>query len=212
MPTTLSPVQIITRKIFRPDYGMNIDYPVVIGMRNTAVQMKINGAIFSLVNKLIYDQTNQLVNIQGINPLPKLTVQGFYEIKTNERDVLSLSIGNYTMAEHAAHGLTIIKSLTFDIATGRSYTLNELFKPGSNYVQVLSENISQQIKERDITLLEEFKGIKPNQDYYISDKVLVIYFQVYEITAYVFGFPYFPISVYDIQDIIAEGSPLYRMI
>lgn len=212
MNTTQSPVQIITRKLVRPAYGMNIDYPVVVGMRNAAVQKKINDIILYTVNKLIYDQTNQLVDVQGINPLPKMTVQGFYEVKANLRDVLSLSIGNYTMVEHAAHGLTIIRSLTFDINTGKVYQLGELFKPGSNYVKVLSDIVARQIKERDITLLGDFQGIKPDQDYYISDKVLVIYFQLYEITAYAYGFPYFPISVYEIQDIIAKDSPLYRMI
>jgi len=49
-----------------------------------------------------------------------MTVQGWYEIKTNEKGVLSLSIGNYTIAYPAAHGLTIIKSLTFDISTAKS--------------------------------------------------------------------------------------------
>lgn len=211
MPVFQSPVCVITLKLVDPAYGMNVDYPSVIRMRNPAVQKKINDAIVYTVNKLIRDQVHQLVDVQGINPLPNMTMQGFYEIKTNERDVLSLSIGNYTIAEHAAHGLTIVKSLTFDVNTGKIYELGELFKQGSNYVKVLSDIVAVQIKERNITLLGEFKGIRPNQDYYISDKVLVIYFQVYEIAAYVYGLVYFPISVYEIQDIIAENSPLGRM-
>ena len=45
----------------------------------------------------------------------------------------------------------------------------------------------------------------------MADKALVIYFQLYDITPYVFGFPMFPISVYEIQDIIDENGPLGRM-
>jgi len=86
-----------------------------------------------------------------------MTVQGWYEIKTNEKGVLSLSIGNYTIAYPAAHGLTIIKSLTFDISTGKEYRLEELFKPGSDYVGTLSKIIERQIKEREIPILGEFK-------------------------------------------------------
>lgn len=40
----------------------------------------------------------------------------------------------------------------------------------------------------------------------------MIYYQLYELTAYVFGFPQFPISVYEIQDIIKENGPLGVML
>jgi hypothetical protein len=39
----------------------------------------------------------------------------------------------------------------------------------------------------------------------------VLYYQLYEMTAYVFGFPYFPISIYEMADIVAEDGPLGRM-
>jgi hypothetical protein len=56
-----------------------------------------------------------------------------------------------------------------------------------------------------------FKGISPEQDYYIADKALVLFFQLYELTAYAYGFPYFPISIYDLQTIIDEQGPLGKM-
>lgn len=111
-----------------------------------------------------------------------------------------------------AHGMTFAKSLTFDIRTGMNYSLREQFKPGTDYVQVISELIRVQIKERNIQLLGEFTVIRPDQDFYIADKVLVVYFQLYEITPYYVGFPMFPISVYSLQDIIAEDSPLGQML
>lgn len=205
-----NPVNIFTKKIISPVRDLVIDYPYVTGLINPAVSDKINSTIVNLVNKLIYIQTGKLMD-QGYKN-PKMTIQGWYEIKTNERGVLSLSIGNYTIAYPAAHGMTIIKSLTFDVHSGKLYKLKELFKPGSNYVKVLSELIEKQIKERDIPILNGFKGINADQDYYIADKALVIYFQLYEITPYAFGFPHFPISVYEIQDIIKEDSPLDKML
>ncbi len=206
-------VHIITKRLVKPGYKVDIKYPMVIGMTNQAVQKKINDAILFLVNKLYVDQVNQLVFIQGYPQIPKMEIAGRFEIKTNERGVLSLSIDNYTMAYPAAHGLTISKSLTFDIQTGRIYQLYDLFKPESDYMEILSDIISKQIKERDIHLINKFDGIKTSdQDYYIADKALVIYFQVYELTAYVYGFPYFPISVYEIQDIIKEDSLFYKML
>jgi hypothetical protein len=112
---------------------------------------------------------------------------------------------------HAAHGMTVIKSLTFDLQKGKLVALKDLFKPGSGYVKRISELIKVQIKERNIPLLVDFTAIKPDQDFYIADKALVVYFQLYEITPYAYGFPMFPISVYDLQDIIDENGPLGRM-
>lgn len=204
-----NPAVVMTQKLPVPYQYSDISYPVVTGLQNIAAQQKINREILLLVYRLIAMQLAQLSS-QGYEN-PEVSVTGWYEVKTNERGVLSLVLGNYTIAHPAAHGLTFIKSLNFDTGTGKNYLLSEQFKPGSDYVKKLSDIIKLQIKIRDITLLNPFDSIKPEQDYYISDKVLVVYFQLYEITAYVFGFPMFPISVYDIQDIVEEGSPLGRM-
>lgn len=90
-------------------------------------------------------------------------------------------------------------------------TLKDLFKPGSNYVRRLSALVDIQIQERDLPTLGDFRGISPDQDFYIADKTLVIYFQLYEITPYVVGLPMFPISVFDLADIIDESGPLGRL-
>ena len=107
--------------------------------------------------------------------------------------------------------MTIIKSLTFDTETGKQYTLEELFKPGSNYEKELSDIIRKDIKKWNIELLGKFEGIRGDQDFYIADTSIIIYFQLYEITPYVWGFPYFPIPILDIDQIIKPDGPLDRM-
>nr|WP_255457388.1 RsiV family protein [Sporosarcina sp. JAI121] len=107
--------------------------------------------------------------------------------------------------------MTIIKSLTFDTTTGKEYTLKELFKTDSHYEEKLSDIIQQRIKDWKIDLLEPFNEIRSDQDFYIADTSLVIYFQLYEITPYYWGFPYFPIPILDLADIIEPDSPLDRM-
>jgi len=196
------PVRIQTMHLVLPK--LSVYYPMVVGLRNLAVQQRINNTILQQVHTLIREQ--------HYYDYPNTEVTGSYELKTNERGVLSLSIINYAITQGAAHGLTVVKSLTFDVQTGRSYQLKDLFKPNSNYVQVLSDIIQQQIKQRDIPLLEPFKGIRPDQDFYIADKSLVVYFQLYEIAPYVYGLQYFPISVYEIQKIITEDGPLGKML
>lgn len=191
------PVAINTLHIVKP--RLDVYYPSVTGMKDTQAQQKMNTAIINLVNKLIVDQEYY--------KNPRTEINGSFEIKTNERGILSLSIINDAYSG-GVHGFTIIKSLTFDIKTGRIYTLKDLFKPGSEYVKVLSGIVGGQIRDRGIYLLGQYNGIKPDQDFYISDKVLVLYYQLYELTSYAFGFPHFPIPIYQISSIINEQGPL----
>lgn len=204
MPAENLPVSIKTMVIKRE--GMTIYYPQVILMKDVGVQKKMNQMIFRRVQYLIKQQHIQQDAEEFVE------VIGTFEIKTNERNLLSLSLSNYAYAPLHAHGLTLMKSLTFDSMTGRLYRLQDLFRPDSDYIGVLSRLVHQQIKERDIEVLNGFTTISPDQDFYLADKSLVLYFQLYEITAYYFGFPMFPISVYEIEDIIAEDGPLARML
>lgn len=203
MATVALPVSIQT--MILQQQGSIIYYPQVVGLQNANAQQSINQSIYQLVQSLIQWQYQQ----QGADSFTEMI--GSFEIKTNERNVLSLSLTNYAIAYHYAHGLTLKKSLTFNVQTGMQYQLKDLFKPGSNYVEVLSKIIQNQINERDVQLLGEFSGISPDQDFYIADKALVIYFQLYEITPYYVGFPMFPISVFALQDIIDENGPLEKM-
>lgn len=202
MPVSL-PLHIETRKI-NSGKDKIVYYPVVTHMKNQQLQ--------EMINQSIVKETQGLIDVQAGNmPTNVVEMIGSFEIKNNQRDVLSLSLSNYAYHYHAAHGMTYIKSLTFDLKKGKQCELKDLFKPGSSYVEKLSDLISKQIVLRDVPILNSFSKIKPDQDFYIADKSLVIYFQLYEITPYAFGFPMFPISVYEIQDIINEDGPLGRM-
>jgi hypothetical protein len=197
------PVQILSVPVTSPT--VNLYYPQVTGLRDIRIQQHMN--------QVIYRQFHSIIKQQGYYENPDQTeMTGIYEIKTNERGILSLTQNNYTYIYMHANGLTIIKSLTFDTRTGKSYTLKELFKPNSDYVKKISTLIEQQIRQRQINLTSNFTVIRPDQDYYIADKSLVVYFQMYEITPRPYGLPMFPISVYELQDLIDEEGPLGKMI
>ena len=199
----ISPFHISTKRI-RNGNKQTVYYPQVVLIGNKAWEYKIN--------QMIRDQVRGMIAVQS-GDMPSLVEEmfGFYEIKNNQRNILSLTLSNYCYHLGAAHGMTYIKSLTFDFVNKKLCTLQDLFIPGSNYVEKISELIRVQIKQRNIPILNEFTSINPNQFFYIADKTLVIYFQLYEITPYVVGLPMFPISVFDLQDIIDENSPLARM-
>lgn len=179
-------------------------YPQVKKMRNLYLQQFINETIVNETQRLIDKQT------EGV-PTWIEEMLGTYEIKNNQRNVFSLSLSNYAYFHQAAHGMTYMKSLTFDLVEGKRCHLADLFQPRSDYVERISAIIREQIKQRNIQTLHDFTLIRPDQDFYLADKTIVVYFQLYEITPYVYGFPMFPISVYDLSDIVAPDGPLARL-
>ena len=203
---------------------MSVPFPVSIatfimsgGPRKTvfvpqAVHMK-DGQLEAFINNTIIQKTKEMMAQQEAQMEDAAVEEmlGTYEIKNNQRNVLSLSLSNYTYHTHAAHGLTILQSLTFDLEKGKECELKGFFKPGSDYVKRLSALVSQQIEERDIPLISEFAVIRPGQDFYVADQMIVLYFPLYELTPYVYGFPMFPIQLYELEDIIEEAGPLGRL-
>ncbi|MDY0395166.1 DUF3298 domain-containing protein [Virgibacillus halophilus] len=197
------PVSIQT---FVLDRGsVKIYYPQVFGMQDLTIQQSINQKILQLTQTVIQEQYQQ----QQMAEFDQIV--GSFEIKNNQRNILSLTISNYAIAKQAAHGLTIMKSLTFDLLTGKIYQLPALFKKESNYIEILSNHIKAQIKKRHIPVIEDFNTISSHQDFYIADRTLVLYFQPYDLTPYYYGFTIFPISVYALTNIINDDSPLAVM-
>jgi len=196
------PVSIKTKNIPHASPNVNIYFPVVLNLKNENAQSRINHTIVTLLNKILIEQSYYDPSL--------VEMQAYYEIKNNQRGILSLNLIVYSFTG-GAHGTTIIKSLTFDTTTGKSYILSEMFKPGSDYVKVLSAIIQKDIISWGIDLIDGFHGIDKEQDFYIADTSIVIYFQIYDITPGYWGFPYFPIPLLEISDIIRPHSPLDRM-
>src|SRR5699024_2369884 len=139
------------------------------GLSDNTIQQTVNQTIYNAtVGLMQYQHAKQDVSVFA-------NMAGTYEIKTNERNVLSLVLSNYDIAPNHANGLTILDSLTFDLTTGKQCELHDLFKPGSDYINLLSKLVKQQISERDIPVLDPFETIQPDQDVYIADKTIVLF-------------------------------------
>ncbi|GIP30145.1 hypothetical protein J23TS9_52750 [Paenibacillus sp. J23TS9] len=200
MPLYHPPVNI--RTLTYTATGIVIHYPQVSGLADRQAEDRINHAIILKIQDMQRIQQHMQT---GTNP----NTIGNFEIKTNERGILSLMLSNYTYSTPMAHGYTVAKGLTFNTATGAAYSFSNLFKPGSNYQALLTAEVNEQIKKRNLPVLEGITvSVQPNQDFYLADKSLVIFYPLYAITPYYVGFPMFPVSVYDLQDIATEDGPI----
>ncbi|GAF66946.1 DUF3298 and DUF4163 domain-containing protein [Alkalihalobacillus trypoxylicola] len=202
MNTSILPVSIKARHIVEP--RIDIYFPQLTSLTNKTIEKQLN--------ERIETQVYRMIRKQGYLENKDLEITGGFDVKNNQQNIFSVTNSHYSYSKGAAHGLTMVRSLTMDVELGKVYTLRELFKKDAPYQKKINEQINLQIKERKMDLLNEFKGIHPNQFFYVADKTLVIYFQLYDLQAYVYGLTYFPISIYLLQDILDEDGPLGKLL
>ncbi len=196
---------VITEARYKQN-GIDIVYPQV-SLQDKKIQDKINQAIQDRVFRLIARQ-RQWPDSAGIK---HFEMSGDYKITLDEENILSIRFENFIYPELAAHGLTMVDSITIDLKSGKEYTLADLFERGSDYIYVLNQFIAKQFKQQGIPMISEFKGITANQDYYLTKENMIIYFQIYEYTPYYVGVVEFKIPYYKITNYINENGPIGRI-
>ncbi|HZK18264.1 MAG TPA: DUF3298 and DUF4163 domain-containing protein, partial [Clostridia bacterium] len=115
-----------------------------------------------------------------------------FDVKSSG-DILSLVVNNY-MYTGGANGITRIDTYNIDTKNCVILGIADLFKPASEYEEVINKGIRAQIKDKveneDATFFtgeDGFVTISDEQDFYIEDNDLVILFQKYDIAPGVMG-------------------------
>jgi hypothetical protein len=119
---------------------------------------------------------------------PDRSGQVGYKIEFNKNHVLSVKLKESFYAHRAAHPMSFQRSLTFNTKTGEVLELADLFLPDADYKARLNQLAIEQITQRKVFLLKPYNGLTPDQEFYLTDDSLVLYYQLYEYTAYVYGF------------------------
>ena len=131
-----------------------------------------------------------------------------YKIAYNKDNILSIPLTMYEFTG-GAHGLTNIKSFNYDLVKEKELKLEDLFKANSNYKEVINNHIKEEISKQPENYFQGqdgFSSIKDNQDFYISDEGIVIYFSLYDIAPYSSGIPMFTITWDEIIDYLENPN------
>lgn len=143
---------------------------------------------------------------------PGETFRQDYDVLLNKNGIMSIVNSSYMYIQGAAHGMAVRNAINIDMATGRLYNLQDLFKAGTDYKKKLKDIIVNQIAENNPPLLREFKGINENQEYYLTDRELVVFYQLYDYTPYAYGFLEFYIPYEKIENILDKNGPIEKII
>ncbi|MCY6355570.1 PdaC/SigV domain-containing protein [Clostridium sp. ZS2-4] len=180
---------------------VNIKIPVVEGMKDKAIQKKINDMLEEDISEF-KEELEKTANKdfkdfkeQGWKMNPYV-IQVDYKVNSNKDNVLSISV-TYYQYTGGAHGNTVQKNSNIDLDTGNEATLKDFFYEGENYKEVISKEIKKQIEaQKDKYFDEAFNvvsSISNKQPFYVKDGNIIVCYGHYEIAPYVAGIQEFKI-------------------
>jgi len=199
--------QLQTSKSDKNFYNTSVSYPLFTGKNLTPEELHINAAITSFISKRVIAfekstiESNEQNNYKGLD-----SDANAFEINsmvTNSHPgLLSIRFMIFESNYRAAHPHTDYASLNFNTKSGEVISLADLFKPGSDYLKVISNMIRLELvkklypnvkvinlKDPDIEWI--YEGTKPNADNFrvwnVYEDNLMITLPAYQVAAYVYG-------------------------
>lgn len=192
----------VSEEKFRPNRNYLVYYPVLGNLKDLKVQETINTKLRDMwIDKKIKPTDNL-----------DYSYEGNFKIGFNRKNLLELQKSAYDYPFGAAHGMPVMDYVHIDTKTGSFYQLEDLFKDGSDYVKVLSDILKKQIDEHAEEMgiwPDSYKGIRPDQPFFLSSEALMLYFTPYEIAPYAAGFPTFTVPFAEISDIINKNGSFW---
>lgn len=186
---------------YKPNKDFLVYYPRLSGL----------GAKEVMVNQRLKD----LAGIKETPPHLQLesNYMGDFEVPFYQGNLLEIELTGYDYPFGAAHGMPVKKYAHIDLRTGAFYQLKDLFKPGSQYVKVISANIGKQIirdPAYSYIFPGSYKGIQADQPFFVKSDALSIYFEPYEIAPYAAGFPTFSIPFEELTEILDTSGSFWK--
>ncbi|MEG2788247.1 MAG: DUF3298 domain-containing protein [Romboutsia sp.] len=202
-------VNFANYKVEDNGFDVDIESPKIEGLKDKKLEYKLNKE-FEDEGKNLYDEYLKEIEVlkeQGIEG--REMVKSWYDVKTDNEDILSIAL--YT---HHAQGSSSTegKYYTIDKDDEVVLTLEGMFR-GSDYINIISENIKYQMKEimkqdkdkyywLEDELVENFDSIIKEQKFYINkNNELVICFDKYEVGPGYMGMQEFIIPNYIVESL-----------
>lgn len=144
------------------------------------------------------------------------------EVIYNKNNLLTIKIEEYSY-KGTAHGNSIVTFLTFDTKTGKKLTFDDLIKCQDCLMKEVKEKLAEYQEAHDGSpkVWEENLDLTPKH-YFFDDSTFYVWYEPYEIAAYVFGrtelkipmYSFFnePIIFYTKSDVFKKILPPQKII
>ncbi|MBF8984375.1 DUF3298 and DUF4163 domain-containing protein [Lutibacter sp. B2] len=192
---------------------VDLRIPVLEGCKNKEVQNKINTSIendemeFKKQMEEAAKEYAEEAKRKGetINPYAVSTI---YEVTYNKNDIISISVIYYEYINEKHY--YIRTSYNYDLTTGKSLGLKDLFKEGVDYKKIIDNEIRKQLlANKDQYLpdaVKKFKGISNDQPFYLENDNIAVFFGFHEIAPITSAIPIIKIPFSNLKK---ELKPIY---
>jgi hypothetical protein len=194
-------------ELVTPELQLKIQYPQLQGLQDAAVQKKLNTAFQELAAQAEATGRENAAQLWPGEIDRQICAETYFDyvVKYNQDGLMSVVFSDYQYSG-GAHGLTLQSALTFNLKTGAIYQLSDLFRDNVDYVELISQKVREQMRDRGLEPLIPFTSINPLEDFYLSSSdALVVYFQQYEYFPYALGIQEFAIPFSDLSDWLTPG-------
>lgn len=215
-------IYIIDGKMYKDAefFIYNIRYPILVPFASYFGGILYNPMIIDKINKTIYNNIMSFKNelkkqakeygkeyanvlSKSKEDYVKYQYEAYvgYKVTYNKNNVMSIPIKKYEFTG-GAHGMTYLDSYNYNLNTGYKLKLSDLFIKNIDYKNIVNSFIKDSISkdpEKYFEGDEGFKGISDNQQFYIENDGVVVYFNLYDIAPYYVGIPKFKLSFKDFR-------------
>lgn len=191
-------------------FEITMKIPIISGMKDTTSQQALNKNFesYSMKLKSIVENLSKSyaeeAKKEGYAIRPYI-FSSDYTVNYNKNNILSLTREYYEYTG-GAHGNYHHISDNIDLETGKNLSLSDLFKPKSNYKDIIMSEIKNQIASNKQLYFnsaeKDISNISSKQSLYITDDGIVIYYSLYEIAPYSTGIPEFKIPFNVLKDVL----------
>lgn len=171
-------------------FDVSIDIPKIEGLKNKDLEYRLNKDFEEDGKRLYQEYLKEMETLKSEGVEGRELVKSWYEVKTDNDDILSLVVFNHYVQGSSN---TTRKFYNINKKDQTVLTLEGMFA-GTDYVNIISENIKEQMREKmkenpneHYWLDEDMEGlnftkINKDQGFYINDNnELVICFDKYEV-------------------------------
>ncbi|MHB1419443.1 MAG: RsiV family protein [Bacillota bacterium] len=170
-------------------------------------------AVKDLINTRIEQLVTNLLPQDTISETGECNIQvtGKGTVTVNKNGILSVRIEVFSIPIPAANGSTVLKALTFNLLDAHEYQFNELFESNTRYRIIVRNVVEAEIVARQIPLLAPVPPISDNQEYYLTENSVVVFFQELVFTPHFVGPPEFPIPFRVLRNVIRDDGPIAQL-
>ena len=195
-----------------PVYTISAQTPKFAGSDDPRAQTFNKKANDLIQGEIEYFRKNILAQTAAVTVSAGSFFEAKYAVIFQNENIWSLKFDFMGYAEGAAHPYHYSLTFNYDLERGKKLSLDDLFRPNSNYLEAVSSYCIFDLSKRDIGFYGGFEqGAEPTPENYrnwnITSNGLMITFDEYQVAPYAAGAQTVIVPYVELQKVIdAQGS------